>query len=388
MHIEIEATAFKDEMDPHVLRAALRAGIALPAEQIKPHARRLLNTRGIEELMLGLEIAASSDVAEIRADAEKRAVPLVKNMDEAVALLVTRRLSLILGVSGGPGAPDSARAWRAWVASKADKVTLAQPEAIRHACWHASTPLLDELDDDAFERLLDYLSSLRQRDLDLVIVMDATASMVPMVNQVRAGIDSLILFMSDISRKMRLAFVAYRDHDNQPVWDGHPFTTDITSIRKYLFDLRITGGADYPEAVLDGLAACEKLEWNKQATREIVLVGDAPPHDEDVYQVHAVVNAYRDMGITVHAVHVPMEYPNGHYRRLAPDEAEAARKWLEDYNGSTGRMFAEIADAGGGKKTELKAAEDLVPSIMHFTIEEAWWPVFDEFYGVYLELCR
>ena len=33
-------------------------------------------------------------------------------------------------------------------------------------------------------------------------------------------------------------------------------------------------------------------------------------------------------------------------------------------------------------------AEQLVPAIMHLTIEESWWPPFDEFYAAYLELCR
>jgi hypothetical protein len=33
-------------------------------------------------------------------------------------------------------------------------------------------------------------------------------------------------------------------------------------------------------------------------------------------------------------------------------------------------------------------ADELVPAVMHLTIEEAWWPVFDEFYEVYVTLCR
>lgn len=244
------------------------------------------------------------------------------------------------------------------------------------------------MDDETLTRLLDYLASLRQRDLDLVIVMDATASMIPMINQARVGVDALILFLNDISREMRLAFIAYRDHDNKPVWDGHPFTTDIASIRKYLFDLRITGGADYPEAVLDGFTACNSLKWNREATREIVLVGDAPPHEQDVYQVHALMDSFRDSGITVHAVHVPMAYRAGHYDRLTPEQAEEARQFLEEYNASTRKTFTEIADAGGGRSAQVTDAEQLVPSIMHFTIEEAWWPVFDEFYAMYRELCR
>jgi hypothetical protein len=62
--------------------------------------------------------------------------------------------------------------------------------------------------------------------------------------------------------------------------------------------------------------------------------------------------------------------------------------FLEKYNSDTARMFEQLADAGGGKKTALGEADALVPAIMRFTIEEAWWPTFDEFYAVYLEVCR
>jgi hypothetical protein len=37
---------------------------------------------------------------------------------------------------------------------------------------------------------------------------------------------------------------------------------------------------------------------------------------------------------------------------------------------------------------QLEGADDLVPSIMRMTIEETWWPAFDEFYLLYMELCQ
>ena len=385
MNLAIDPAALSDETDPKVLRAALRESIALSADQIKPQAMRLLKTRGIEELVLGLELAACCDIEEVREEAQKRAVRLIKNMDDSVALLISRRLALVIGLARPH---EDAREWRAWLASNGDTLTLATADSVRRAFNRAPTPLITGMDDDAFSRLLDYLSSLKQRELDLVIVMDATASMIPMVNQARAGVDSLILFMGDISKQMRLAFVAYRDHDNAPVWDGHPFTTDITSIRKYLFELRITGGADLPEAVLEGLTATGKLGWNSKAEREVVLVGDAPPHEQDMYQVRELLSSMRDSGVTVHSVHVPMEYPPGMYERLPPPEAEERRQFLENYNTSTARTFQELAEFGGGEMTELKGAEALVPAIMRFTIEEGWWSAFDEFYAVYLEMCR
>jgi hypothetical protein len=382
--LEMDPELLKDEKEPRVIRATLRNGVKLPVEDVQKVATKYLRARNIEDLVLGLELAAASDLEPLRADATRRIEALIANIDDLAAALMSRRLAALLRLDE---VPQTAAQWKVWFTAHQQKVTLPSPDAwLKEPAPAAS--LVADMDDETFTRLQDYLDFLRQRDLDLVIVMDATASMIPMVNQARAGVDALILFLSDISHEMRLAFVAYRDHDNKPVWDGHPFTTDIASIRKYLFDLRVTGGADYPEAVLEGLEACGELTWNKKATRQIVLVGDAPPHEEDMYRVRALLESMRDGGVTVHAVHVPME---PHPRVAATSTTDDARKvstWMEQYNTSTGEIFTSIAELGGGQKTEMTNARDLVPAIMHFTIEDGWWPVFDEFYARYLELCR
>jgi hypothetical protein len=381
--IKISEEQFAQESDPRVIRAAMRHGIKLPHAQVETITTRLLRIKGVDELMLGLEIAAACDNPVIRADAAKRAARIIQNMDDSIAALISRRLALLLNAVP---APETAAQWQQWLRLHRDRLELSR--AGDSTSPAAARPIIADLDDEAFTRLLDYLGGLRQRDLDLVIVMDATSSMIPMINQARAGVDAMILFLGDISRQMRLAFVAYRDRDNLPVWDGHPFTGDVASIRNYLFSLRITGGADLPEAVLDGMNACAELEWNKKAERQIVLVGDAPPHAEEIYRVRALVESYRDSGITTHAVHVPMVHQEEYLRSLTPERVVQEQEELKAYNTTTSATFAEIAAAGGGKKAEMTEAQQLVPQIMHFTLEEAWWPVFDEFYDIYVQLCR
>ncbi len=268
--------------EPHVLRAALRWGVEVDEELVRRTARKLLRTKTIDALMMGMEIAAASDLQKLRADAARRAGVLIRNMDTTVQALVGRRLAVVLGVQP---VPSDVRQWHGWLRAQREPLQLA-PRRPPPAVVEAGTPsLVAELDQETFNRLLDYLDVLRQRDLDMALVMDSTYSMLPMIDEARAGVDSLILFFNDMSRTMRLAFVAYRDHDNKPVWEGHPFTTDVNSIRKFLFGIRITGGADLPEAVFEGLAACASLQWNPQATRTIILIGDARPHEADTDRV-------------------------------------------------------------------------------------------------------
>src|SRR5262249_23733315 len=154
------------------------------------------------------------------------------------ALVVSARMARALQL---PSVPEGLAGWRTWLLTQHDLVKLPRPPTT--PAKPLNVPSVVGMDDEVFARLLDYLDSLRQRDLALVICMDAPASMLPMVNQARAGIDSLILFLRDISREMRLGFVAYRDHDNPPVCDVQPLTGNIAAVRNFLFKVRITGGA-------------------------------------------------------------------------------------------------------------------------------------------------
>lgn len=381
--VAIPAGTFDDEREPRVIRAALRAGTKPSAESVTRVAAKLLRTKGIEELLLGLEIAAASDDESLRADAAKRLATLIQNMDETVHLLAARRLATMLNLVP---APETLAAWNLWLRSQPQPLEL--PKRGGRLNVNTPPPLVAVIDDETFARLLDYLDVLAQHDLDLAIVIDSTSSMAPMIDQARAGVDSLILFLSDLSREMRVAVIGYRDRDNPPVWDGQPLTGDIKAVRDYLFRLRISGGADFPEDVLAGLDACHELKWNKKATREIVLVGDAPPHEEDIYKARRLLESYRDSGVITHSVHVPMKMPEGRPMVVPGRDADSPAMWLENYNRTTGEVFASLAEAGGGKSTTLKEGDQLVLSIMHFTIEEAWWSTFDEFYEQYLQACR
>ena len=370
-----------DEDATYVIRAALRHGIQLDEAVIEPLAKKLMQTKNVDDLVLGLEIAGASQIESVQAEAAGRVVTLIRNMNNTVATVVSRRLAALLGL---PRAPTDVGQWNAWLNGQEGKIDFPPLSAFSARAKLAGPPLVSEMSVDTFARLVDYLDSLRQRDLDLVIVMDATSSMIPMINEARVGVDGLILFLNDISKTMRLAFVAYRDHDNKPIWEGHRFTVEIVSIRDFLFNLRITGGATPPEAVLKGLAACGSLNWNPNAARQIILVGDARPHDEDVFKVLNLVESYRNEGITVHAVHVPMEIAKRLQRYVTPQR----RAEVQNHNTRTAAIFEDIATHGGGRKVTLSGADQLVPSIVHTTLQEPWWPVFDEFYDLYLQLCR
>lgn len=389
MDIAVTPSDLASETDAIVIRAALRHGVAIPNEVVAPAARKLMRNQSFDDVMLGIELAAATDDEALRRDAATVIHRLITNMNDALAAYLGRRLSRVVGLNEPMRSAD---AWRKWLNDSRGHIALAAAPRVTDPLAGTSfvnaAPIIAEMDSRSFARLVDYLTALRQRDLDVVIAMDSTASMLPMVNEARAGVDSLIQFMGDLSRTMRIGFVAYRDHDNPPVCEQHPLSADIGSIRSFLFNVHITGGRDYPEAVLDGLLRAAEMDFRETAQRQIILVGDAPPHVRDSRQLLDLLERFSEVGITVHAAHVPMEFDEQYLQSLGPEQALRAQQFLKGHNQTTAQAFNEIARQADGQYTVLERAEHLVPAVMHFSIERHWWPVFDQFYQQYLELCR
>ncbi len=385
LEIPVDPATTAEEDDGRVIRAALTFGVAFDEARLEKHTRRLMRSKDDDRVILGLEIAAASEVQSLRREATRITRRIFENLDATSFPRIARRLARIVGLPVEKA--DSVEAWREWYAAQDGRIDLAAGGASAPRAGPDDLPLVAAIDAVRFSRLLDYLDVLKERDLDVAIVMDATASMLPMINEARAGVESLILFLDDLAREMRLALVAYRDHDNEPVWEGEAFTRDVGRIRDFLYRIRITGGWTLPEAVLDGLTACGRLRWSREAVRQIVLVGDARPHDEDMYRISSLLDSFRSQDVLVHAVHVPMRLHPLHYR-LPPEHREYREAEITDHNALTAKAFGQIAEWGGGETVMLARAADLVPAIMHLSIDPAWRDAFDEFYTLYMDLCR
>lgn len=131
---------------------------------------------------------------------------------------------------------------------------------------------------------------LYQSGLDMMLCIDSTGSMQPTIDALGAALGQMVDILDGLSPKLRLGLVHYRDYGELGKPGAKvllPFTKNVTSVQKALGDLRADGGGDLPEAVLGGLATAldEKNGWKKDANRIVVLIGDAPPHDDDRQRV-------------------------------------------------------------------------------------------------------
>lgn len=365
--VAIDPAAFAGEQDTRVIRALVQHGVTVDPLVVNELTERLLKMRTVDALLMGIEIGAAATDEDVREHASQRALTLVRNMNAQIGAVVTRRLAAAVGLET---APRNLEQWRAWLMTVPNDWRLPQPRPPRRP---NTLTLMAGADAESFARLRDYMGLLSRRDLEMALAIDSTSSMAPVIDEVKAGVDGLLLFLTDISASARLGLLAYRDTDNPgKLVEGHPLSTDVESLRNFLFGLQTPGGATLPESVLAGLHGCRQFEWSEQAEREIIIIGDAPPHEKDKSEVRSLLEWFSSQGFTVHAVHVPSGSGDSQYA-------------LE-----TQMVFQQMANFGGGQLVQLDVSsqDDLVRSVMRLTIEKQWWPYFDEFYDSYLELCR
>ena len=124
------------------------------------------------------------------------------------------------------------------------------------------------------------------RKLDLALVVDVTGSMSDELRFLQAELKTIIAQLeqrhSDID--IRVAFSFYRDEGDDFVTQTFDFDSDVARAQTRLAAQYAGGGGDYEEAMQDALVRAAQLEWRDDAVKSLLLVGDAPPHDQDIPQ--------------------------------------------------------------------------------------------------------
>jgi hypothetical protein len=228
-----------------------------------------------------------------------------------------------------------------------------------------------------------HIQVLREGGLDIVFIFDATASMQSFLKQVKQKIEDLAAAFKKLVPTCRIGLIAYRDVDEESefVTRVHPLTYGTTTFRDFLADIDPKGGADRPEAVYEGLvAAIEEMAWNETSKKFILIIGDAPPHEEDMSNALELVENFRqNMGGTVAALDT-----------RAPEYQQAVlpqgslKISSEDYSYSTDSQdvldeFHMIAQAGRGESARLENEEIVVKEMLLLIFGARWEMYLSEF---------
>ena len=214
---------------------------------------------------------------------------------------------------------------------------------------------------DADSPFRGFVDDIRGRGLDVVFVIDATGSMQRFIDRARDTIDDIIADLATVVPPLRTGIVAYRDLNDDWVSKRAALSSDRYQIHNFLLDLEAAGGRrdtpDFEEAVEVGLQiAAEEFAWRDGARRVIILVGDAPYHDEDQSAALATVRSFaRDRHSLVNTIYVGsggLEQPTGNQLRAR----EAWQKIARTGDGLSFDLFVDDAGAGDALRKSVSLA--------------------------------
>ena len=81
---------------------------------------------------------------------------------------------------------------------------------------------------------------------------------------------------------MRVAFVAYRDVQDNNRFDVTDFTDDLDLVKKNISKQNASGGGDFPEDVQGGFNQALRLGWTSDSVKSAFHIADAPGHGKDI----------------------------------------------------------------------------------------------------------
>lgn len=121
---------------------------------------------------------------------------------------------------------------------------------------------------------------------DIVFVIDITGSMGSKIDEVKNNIDGFINKISENGVDVNMGLVTYGDVNTSQ--GGDPviktaMTSDLNQFKEYIDSITLTGGGDYYESGLEGIAdvtnGALSYDFRSDSAKQIILVTDAPVHD-------------------------------------------------------------------------------------------------------------
>lgn len=185
-----------------------------------------------------------------------------------------------------------------WGNLKFDNPTKAQSPSIRVTYSGIITSIDDAKEfDKGINILVLDVEYKKPQNVDIAIVVDATASMQDEMDYLKFDINDVIFQAKEFSNTLNLRFanVFYRDNGDIYLTQSQDFTRVLSESVAYANEHNAGGGGDYPEAVDVALdSAINSLSWGDDTrTKIIFLVLDASPHNTPEVQEKIINLCYQ-----------------------------------------------------------------------------------------------
>jgi Mg-chelatase subunit ChlD len=233
-----------------------------------------------------------------------------------------------------------------------------------------------------------HIQALREGGLDVVFVFDTTASMTSFLIEVKRKIANLAGAFKKLVPTCRIGLIAYRDKDHESdfVTKVHPLTYGTASLQEFLDDIQAKGGGDREEAIEQALSvAIQEMKWNPKAKKFILLIGDAPPHKEDMPEAVGWIETFRnEMGGKLSALDTrgPKYETMAMERTLVPSDFRDFASEDTSFSANSQSVMQEfqtLTEAGGGESARLTDDEKVVKDMLLLVFGARWEVYLGEF---------
>ncbi|KAJ3274347.1 hypothetical protein HK104_004117, partial [Borealophlyctis nickersoniae] len=162
--------------------------------------------------------------------------------------------------------------------------------------------------------------------VQMAISFDTTGSMYSYLDEVKIfakeTINKVLSLGSDKVEMCIIAHGDYCDEHSSYLMVKSGFSSDVGYLVKFIEDVGRTGGGDMPEAYEYVLAKTLELEWQPEAQKSLIMIGDAPPHEDHQarYNWKEEVAKYAERGIKIYAIQCGgVHGASAFYEKMAED---------------------------------------------------------------------
>ncbi len=210
------------------------------------------------------------------------------------------------------------------------------------------------------------IQGVRKMGLDIVFVFDATSSMAEFLRQVKIKIANLVMSFKTLVPTTRIGLVAYRDRGDDFVTKAYPLTHKTQQLQLFLKGIDPVGGGDLEEAMDEGVrVAINEFNWDKSSKKIILIIGDAPPHKQDMQKTIDLVEKFRtQMGGMVATLDTSVQ-------SNLPSAPGVSRSVMP--------QFRQLAEAGGGECARMVDEEKVIKQMVVLAFGAKWESYLDEF---------
>lgn len=124
---------------------------------------------------------------------------------------------------------------------------------------------------------LDLVNGEDRVPIDIVFVIDKTASMGDMISSVKDNVTRFARELREHGFDYRLGLVLFSDIVE---WTSPTLTSDVSEFEKWITGIQTVGGGDPKENALEGLHAMNDMPFRPIANRMAVLITDAQCHQQ------------------------------------------------------------------------------------------------------------